>query len=244
MKKVSVIIPMFNSEKYIVECLNSVINQTYHNLEIIVIDDCSTDNSINLVNSLKDKRINLIKMKKNSGVSKARNKGVNKATGDYICFLDSDDVWNLDKITKQVSFIEQNNYEFIYSSYTIHNSKKDKFVKVPSKLSYKDAIKNTTIFTSTVMFKMKYINKSDLLMEDIAIGQDTLCWWGILKKGIIAHGIEESLSIYRVGEKSLSSNKVRAVRGAWKIYKKQNLGFLKTLYSFGWYIVNAIKRRI
>ena len=196
MKKVSIIIPMYNSEKYINQCINSVINQTYKNLEIIVIDDLSTDNSIKNVNAIKDKRIKLIKNRKNIRVSKSRNKGVRVASGDYICFLDSDDYWVLDKIEKQVRFIENNNYTFIYSSYVITNSKKETKVIVPSKLEYKNAIKNTTIFTSTVMFDMKKLKKEDLLMEDIKIGQDTLCWWNILKKGITAYGIKDVLSYY------------------------------------------------
>ena len=91
MDKVSIIIPMYNSEKYILDCLNSIINQTYRNIEVIVVDDCSTDNSVKLVKSLKDERIKLIKQKKNKGVSKARNKGVYNSTGSYLCFLDSDD---------------------------------------------------------------------------------------------------------------------------------------------------------
>lgn len=244
MDKVSVVIPMHNSEKFIVECLNSVVNQTYTNLEIIIIDDCSTDDSINLVKSFSDKRIKLIKLKENKGVSYARNKGVKLSTGKFLCFLDSDDYWSLDKVEKQIKFIKSNNYSFIYSGYMITSPRRQKVVSVPDKLDYNSAIKNTTIFTSTVMFNMNDIKKDDLYMNDIKIGQDTLCWWGILKKGITAYGINESLSIYRVGSVSLSSNKIKAVCGAWKIYRKQELGFIKMFYSFCCYIFNAIKRRI
>ena len=91
--KVSVIIPLYNEEKYILECINSVINQTYKNLEIIIVDDKSTDNSLKILEQIKDDRIKTIKLDKNSGVAHARNKGVEVSTGDYICFLDSDDFW-------------------------------------------------------------------------------------------------------------------------------------------------------
>ena len=115
MKKVSVIIPVHNSEKYILECLNSVINQTYKNLEIIVIDDKSTDNSVDLIKSINDPRIKLIQLKENVGAGVARNKGIEISTGDYICFLDSDDYWKLKKIEKQMNFIKDK--PFIYSEY-------------------------------------------------------------------------------------------------------------------------------
>ena len=102
MKKVSVIIPVHNSSKYIQECINSVINQTYKNLEIIVIDDKSTDNSVEIIKSIRDKRIKSIELKENVGAALARNKGIELSTGDYICFLDSDDYWYHKKIEKQL----------------------------------------------------------------------------------------------------------------------------------------------
>ena len=107
MKKVSVIIPLYNEEKYITACVESVINQTYKNLEIIIVDDKSTDNSLKIVKNIKDKRIKIISLKKNAGVANARNKGVEAATGDYICFLDSDDFWDKTKIEKQIKLLDK-----------------------------------------------------------------------------------------------------------------------------------------
>lgn len=244
MKKVSIIIPVYNSAKYIKQCIDSVINQTYKNIEIIIVDDNSIDESIEIIKKIKDKRIKLISIKKNKGVANARNTGIKNAIGDYICFLDSDDYWNKDKIEKQVNFIEENNYTFIYSSY-IYLRENDKHIaKVPKKLSYKDALKNTAIFTSTVMFNMKYLNKKDIMMPEIRMGQDTATWWKVLKKGIIAYGIEEPLVVYRVGNKSLSSNKIRALKRTWKLYQREDINILKKIYCFLCYILNAIKRRI
>ena len=115
MEKVSVIIPMHNSSKYILECLDSVINQTYKELEILLIDDKSSDKTIRKIKSIKDKRIKIIKLNKNMGAATARNKGIEVSTGEYICFLDSDDYWKLDKIEKQVKFMKEK--VFIYSKY-------------------------------------------------------------------------------------------------------------------------------
>ena len=156
MDKVSVIIPIHNSSKYILECINSVINQTYSNLEIIIVDDNSKDNSLDIIKSINDKRINIIKLKNNLGVAKARNKGIDAATGKYICFLDSDDYWYPEKIEKQIKFIKDNDYTFIYGSYLyLRDEQIVHTAKVPSKITYSGALKNTTIFTSTVMFNMK-----------------------------------------------------------------------------------------
>lgn len=244
MKKVSVIIPLYNEEKYIKECIESVVNQTYKNLEIIIVDDCSTDNSLKVVKKIKDDRIKIIKLKENKGVANARNVGVEKATGDYICFLDSDDFWSKDKIKKQVKFIKGKS--FIYSSYAYTNKDGQviKVAKVAKKLAYKDAIKNTCIFTSTVMFDMNKVNKEDLHMPKLQIGEDTYVWWNVLKKGITAYSIDDVLVYYRQKGKSLSSNKIKAVKCAWNLYKLQDLSFPKRIYCFTNYLVNATLRRV
>ena len=242
MKKVSVIIPMHNSSKFIVECINSVINQTYKNLEIILIDDKSTDTTIKKVNRIKDKRIKLIKLKNNVGAALARNKGIEEATGDYICFLDSDDYWRLNKIERQVRFIEDK--AFVYGGYQYLKYNKTHIAKVPKSLTYEELLKNSAIFTSTVMLNMKYLTKEDIYMPNIRIGQDYGCWYKILKKVKIAYGIQDVLSVYRVGNKSLSSNKFKAMKRTWNLYKMEKLPFYKRIYCFICYGINAVKRRI
>ena len=242
MKKVSVIIPMHNSSKYILECVDSVINQTYKNLEIILIDDKSTDDTLEKVSSIKDKRIKLIKFKKNEGAAKARNKGIEEATGDYLCFLDSDDYWVKEKIEKQVDFIKDK--AFIYSKYLYLRNGKTHVANVPKSLTYNQLLKNSAIFTSTVMLNMKYLDKDDIYMPDIKMGQDYGSWYKILKRVGKAYGLQEVLSIYRVGNKSLSSNKIKAVKRTWDLYKMENLPFLKRIICFTCYAFNAVKRRI
>lgn len=242
MKKVSVIIPVYNSSKYIKECLDSVIKQTYKNLEIIIVDDNSTDNSIEIIKSYNDKRIKIIESKENVGAAESRNKGIDAATGDYLCFIDSDDFWKLNKIEKQVRFI--NNKEFIYAGYSYYKKGRTHSVKVPKQIDYNESLKNTTIFTSTVMFNMKKLKKEEIYMPNIRRGQDQATWWKVLKKGIKAYGINEVLAFYRVGEKSLSSNKLKALKRTWYILKRENLGKTRTLYCYLCYIKNAIKRRL
>lgn len=242
MEKVSVIIPMHNSSNYIIKCINSVINQTYNNLEIILIDDNSDDKTLKKVKKIKDNRIKIIKLKNNSGAAIARNKGIEISTGDYICFLDSDDYWVKNKIEKQVKFIKDK--AFIYSEYEyLRNNKKHRAI-VPKSLTYKELLKNSAIFTSTVMLNMKYLTKEDIYMPNIRMGQDYGAWYKILKKVGIAYGMQEVLSVYRVGNKSLSSNKFKAIKRTWNLYKMEKITIYKRIYYIICHSYNAIKRRI
>lgn len=241
--KVSVIVPVHNSSKYLKECIDSIINQTYKDLEIIIIDDNSTDDSLKIIKAYKDKRIKLICLDKNSGAAVSRNKGIDASTGSYICFIDSDDYWYKEKIEKQIKFIKDK--EFIYGNYAFLKGKKvTHHTNVPRTITYNEALKNTTIFTSTVMFNMNYLKKEDIYFPNLKRGQDTACWWKVLKKIKCAYGMKEVLSVYRVGEKSLSSNKFKALIRTWNLYKKEDISYLKKLYCFICYIFNAIKRRI
>ncbi len=245
MKKVSIVIPVYNNSPYLDECLKSVIQQTYKNLEIIIVDDNSTDNSLEVIEGYHDKRIRVLKLRKNSGAAIARNKGVEIATGDYLCFLDSDDYWVNDKIERQVKFISDNKYAFIYGDYAYYNNGKAKKVCVPKSLNYKQLLKDTTIFTSTVMFDMKLIQKSDIRMPNIRRGQDIVTWWNVLRKGIVAHATDGVLAYYRTGNgSSLSHNKFKAIKRTWKAYQTQEFSFFRRCYYFLCYAKNATMRRV
>ena len=244
MKKITIITPMHNSSKHIVECLESVINQTYKNIEIIVVDDASTDNSLELVKNIKDNRIKVIELKENVGAGMARNKGIEAATGNYIAFLDSDDYWVLDKLERQVQFMEENNYTFIYGGYDYLKNGRRKKAKVPKSMNYNQLLRNHAIFTSTVMLNMERLKKEDILMPNLRRGQDYGTWWNILKKGITAYAITDTIAIYRVGEKSLSSNKFKATNRTWHLFKREKLSLIKRLFYFSCYSFNAVKRRI
>jgi len=153
---VSIITPAYNSEKTIGEAIQSVLNQTYQNWEMIIINDCSRDQTLQIVitYSLKDNRITVIDLERNNGVANARNIGIKKAKGRYIAFLDSDDLWSPQKLSKQVDFMKEKKCYFSYTAYEIisaDGSKLDKTVSVPPEQEYEILLKQNTIGCLTVM---------------------------------------------------------------------------------------------
>lgn len=245
---VSIIVPVYNAEKFIDETINTVLEQTYTNWELLLVNDCSTDNSVKLINKyLKDKRIKLINNEVNSRAAITRNNGIKAAKGKYICFLDADDKWDKTKLEKQIKFMQEKQCAFSFTSYEfadencIPNGKK---VHVPDKISYKQALKNTTIWTSTVMFDMKKLSKEDIYMPNVK-SEDTACWWSILKKIDYAYGLDDILSFYRRSSGTLSSNKFEAIKRIWNLYRNvEHLNIFKSVYCFVWYAVRAVLRRV
>lgn len=251
MKKdlVSVIIPVYNAERFLVDTIETIKNQTYSNFEAIFVDDGSSDNSIKIIQkeAKKDKRIKLIKNKVNGGAALARNNGIDVASGRYLCFLDADDLWDKDKIEKQVSFMKKKRCAFSFHSYEfadengVPNGKK---VIVPEKLNYYQALKNTTIWTCTVMFDMKMLSKEDIFFP-VVPSEDTACWWKILKKIDCAYGFNCVFSYYRRTMGTLSSNKFEAIKRIWYLYRTvEKLNFFFACYCFIGYAFRAVLRRI
>lgn len=247
---VSIVVPVFNSEKFIKKTIQTVESQTYHNWELILVNDCSTDNSEQIIREYekKDERIKLINLETNSGAAIARNTGMKNAKGKYIAFLDADDLWKKEKLEKQIKFMQENNYDFTFTGYEFadeNGNNLGKIVNIPKKINYKQALKNTTIFTSTVIFNVNNLGKELISMPNVRRGQDTATWWKVLKTGVIAYGLNESLSLYRRSNNTLSSNKIKALKRTWNLYRNvENLPFLTSLYNFCWYCFNAVKRRI
>lgn len=246
---VSIIIPVYNAENFISDTIESVLNQTYKNWELILIDDISKDHSVEIIKQIKkeNKKIKLIELKEKGLAFGARNIGVKEAQGEYICFLDADDIWDIEKLEKQIKFMKQNLCAFSFTGYEFANSeliKSGHKVYVPRTLNYKHALKNTTIFTSTVMFNMNKISKELIMMPNIK-SEDTACWWNILRHNYVAYGLNEILVLYRRSENTLSSNKVEAVKRIWNLYRNyENLNLFSSVYNFTFYGINAIKRRI
>lgn len=245
--KVSIIVPVYNAHKFIKETIECVLDQTHSNFELILVNDCSSDNSVEIINSYKDDRIVLLNNEKNSGAAVSRNNGIKYATGNYICFLDADDLWEKEKLEKQINFMKEKNCEFSFTGYEFANElgiPNGKKVYIPSTITYKQALKNTTIWTSTVMFDMSKLNKEDIYMPDVK-SEDTACWWRILKQIEKAYGLNEILSYYRRSEGTLSSNKIEALRRIWNLYRNvEKLNIFKSAYCFCGYAFNAVKRRI
>ena len=249
-KLVSIIIPVYNASRFLEETINSIQEQTYSNWEAIFIDDCSSDNSYDIIKQYQknDKRIKVIKNKVNNGVAVSRNNGIDYAKGEYLCFLDADDKWHPEKLAKQINFMQKLNCEFSFTGYQFANEKcnpNGKIVSVPDKINYKQALKNTTIWTSTVMFDMNKLFKEDIHMPNIKRGQDTATWWKVLKKIKYAYGLNEVLSYYRRTNNSLSANKLTALKRTWNLYRNvEHLNILSSFYNFCWYCFNAVRRRI
>lgn len=247
MEKVSIILPVYNSEKYIEETIKSVLNQTYTNWELIIVDDCSKDNSLKIVEQLKTEQFRIIKNKENSGVALSRNKAIEKAQGKYIAFIDSDDLWEKEKLEKQLKFMEERNIVFSFSSYKRikENGNIITKVNVPNKIDYKELLKNTIILTSTVIIDTEKISKDLIKMPKLKLSEDTAMFLNILRNGYTAYGLEEYLIKYRVRKKSLSSNKLKSMHSLWKVYKNQEkLNFFERVKNILGYIKNATKKRI
>lgn len=244
---ISVITPAYNCEEYIEECIESVINQSYHNWEMIIVNDKSTDDTQSIVESYEkeDSRIRLINLENNSGAATARNKALETSKGRFVAFLDSDDMWKSNKLERQLDFMLKNKYGFTFTSYEIMSKtlkNKRKIIRVPEKISYNQYLKNTIIGNLTVVMDKELIG--DVKIE-VGYLEDVLTWMKYLNEGIIAYGLDENLAIYRIAENSVSSNKIQnAKRYFWCLREKQNLTLSKSLYYQSSYIFNALKKRI
>lgn len=245
---VSVITPTFNSSKFILDTINSVREQTYLNWEMIIVDDCSNDNTVEIIENEveNDDRIKLIKLKKNVGSAVARNTAIEKARGRFIAFLDSDDMWTKDKLDLQVEFMLKNDLAFSFTEYALidENGKETgKVVKIPEKLNYKELLKNTIIGCLTVMLDKEKIGT--IKMPEIRTRQDTALWLKILREGYTAYGLQQNLAKYRKVSNSISSNKFKAMYNTWKVYRNiEKLSFLRSSWCFVNYAYNAYRKRI
>ena len=180
---VSVIVPVYNVAEFIEETIRTVQAQSLGEWELLLVDDCSNDS-----------RIQLIRQEKNGGAAAARNTGVLKASGRYICFLDADDLWESDKLSSELAFMEERGAGFAFTGYEFADEQGiglGKTVHVPQTISYRQALKNTTIFTSTVMIDTDKIDREDIYMPQIE-SEDTATWWHILKKYGAGYGLDRA----------------------------------------------------
>lgn len=244
---ISIVIPVFNAENFLLDTIKTLTNQTYQKWEAIFVDDCSKDNSVKIIESVKDKRIKLIRQNKNSGTASARNAGIMAAKGNFLCFIDADDAWDKKKLEKQLLFMQEKQCAFSFTGYEFANRSlkpTGKKVFVPQKIDYKKALKNTIIFVGTVMINLEKITKEDILMPNVK-SEDTATWWKILKKVDYAYGLNEILSLYRRSNNTKSANKINAIKQTWELYRKiEKLNIFKSLYYFCCYAFNATRRRI
>jgi teichuronic acid biosynthesis glycosyltransferase TuaG len=220
---VSIIIPCFNSEKFIAETVRSVQNQTYNNWEIIVVDDCSSDNTVSLILGMvqRDSRIRFFQLENNSGTGVARNKGLSNANGRYISFLDADDLWKPEKLRKQIDFLKTNKIPFAFSFYDCIDEEGkplNKRVEAPLNLSYRQLFFCNYIGNLTGIYDVNYFGK--IPISSIRKRQDWMLWLTVLKKIKTAQPVPESLAYYRVRNDSLSTSKLDLIKYNFAVYRK------------------------
>lgn len=243
---VSVIMPAYNSENYIKSAIDSVLAQTYGNFELILINDCSTDSTLDIMNEYakKDARITVVSNKVNSGVSFSRNRTIMMSEGEYVAFIDSDDIWAPEKLEKQLELIASNpDAVLVYtaSGFIKHDGSKIDFIlHVPEKISRKELLKQNIISCSSVLVKRSCIE--GVKMPDDRMHEDFATWLKILKSEKYAYGIDEPLLIYRISKNSKSSNKLKAALMTWRVYKHAGLSFFERLYYMQFYASRSLKK--
>lgn len=248
---ISIIVPVYNVERFIEETLACVAAQTYPRWELLLVEDGSSDGTVSIIEEYirknDEKRIRLIRQPENMGAARARNRGLKEAKGRYIAYLDADDLWVPEKLERELAFMTEKNAAFVFTGYEFadeNGSGTGKVVRVPETLDYRQALKNTTIFTTTVMFDTEKIDKSQLEMP-IMKSEDTALWWKVLRNGYTAYGLDENLAKYRRAGRTLSSNKLEAMRRIWNLYRKaEGMGILNSAWHFCFWAVRAVRRRV
>ena len=245
---VSVIMPCYNMEKYISESIMSVRQQTYPHWELLIVDDASTDGTVAVIEShcQQDDRIHFTGKTQHSGIADSRNLCLKMAQGQYLAFLDADDLWQPKKLERQLAFMMEKKIGFSYSSYDCIDEDGQplhKTVKAIGDLDYEAYLRNTIIGCSTVMVNTNIVGK--VVVPNFRTSEDTATWLDILKQGYLAYAIDESLVSYRIRRKSASSNKLKASFDLWQVYRQhEKLPFFKALGYFSSYAFNAIKKRL
>ena len=244
---VSIIMPSFNSANYIKESILSIQNQTYTNWELLITDDCSEDNTVEIIKScmVEDTRIKIFNLLQNSGSAVARNNSIKESKGRFIAFCDSDDQWKPEKLKKQIEFMHLENCVFSYSSYDCINEKGDflKVINCPLYLTYSDLLKNCYIGCLTVIYDANVIGKN--YMPLIRKRQDWAYWLQLIKQCHEAKGLKESLAIYRKRPGSISSNKFEMIKYNWLIYYQvERFSLIKSLFYFFIFLFFYFKKKI
>lgn len=192
-------------------------------------------------------RVRLICKEKNEGAARARNTGLDYAAGRYIAFLDADDIWHPCKLEKELEFMRSKQAGFVFTAYEFGDEEArpvGKVVHVPEELRYRQALSRTVIFTTTVLLDQEQI-PAELIRMPVVESEDTATWWQILRAGHTAYGLDEVLAIYRRPARSLSSNKLTALRRIWNLYRRQErLSLLVSAYCFAMWAYRATKRRL
>ena len=241
---VSVVMPAYNAEKYIETAILSVICQSYSNWELIIVNDCSHDNTLGIAVKYAniDNRVRIYTNANTLGAFASRQYAVSLASGQWIAFLDADDEWTSDKLQKQLYFAEKNGCDFTFtaSSFMDKYEKKHKWImSVPEKVDYKSLLKQNIISCSSVLIK------KNLLLQKFPIGnkpihEDYVMWLSILRIGRCAYGINEPLLCYRISQSSQSGNKIKSAVMTFNTYRMVGLGVASSLINLTEYTLRSL----
>lgn len=244
---VSVIMPLYNSSAFMEESVRSVLDQTFADFELILVDDCSTDDTLAVAQELSgnDVRIRVVAQPKNAGACATRNAGISAACGRYIAFLDSDDQWKKEKLAIHLAGIHEKNAVLSYTDYVVIDEHGTVIRQnlTPQRMTYHDLMKNTVIGCSTVIYDSERLGKRYFPL--IRKHEDLALWLSILREIDYAHRCGPPLSLYRVHPGSLSANKLKAAAYTWEIYRRiEGLSLLSAAFYFGHYALSAVRRRL
>lgn len=242
---VTVVMPVYNADRFLREAVDSVVSQTYRNWELLILDDCSTDKSLQIAHEYEqmDCRIRVVESEHNSGVAKVRNRGIREAKGEYIAFLDSDDIWTPDKLEKQVELAKQANANVVYCSYDFLDENSVQINKpfiVPAETNYKKMLACNVIGCSAAMVDSRLLKQHPFNVN--FYHEDYVLWMELLSiPGVVAAGDTQVLMHYRRVSGSRSNNKEKAAKERWNIYRKAlGLSFTESIWAFAKYTVNGI----
>lgn len=245
--KVSVIMPYFNKKEFIEASIHSVLSQTFENFEIILIYDDLSQNDFEFIKDFEklDSRIKVLKNTNNIGAGKSRNKGIECSGGEYIAFLDCDDIWEKNKLQKQLKFMIHKNYEISFTSYNIIDNKENivgtrKATKV---LFYKDLVKSCDIGLSTVIIKKKVLYNKDYRFANLKTKEDYVLWLKLSRDNFNFYGLDKILTKWRKLDNSLSSNTFQKILDGFKVYNNyMGFGKIKSLYHLILLSINFLKK--
>lgn len=243
---ISIIMPAYNSERFIEDAIRSVLSQTYQNWELLIIDDCSTDDTYEdaMCIAANDPRINVFKNEVNSGAAVSRNNGVSLAKGEYVAFLDSDDLWMPEKLEKQIEIVGNTHADICYTSYSIISASGEKMCNdyvVPKGANYRSLLKENVIGCSTVLLRAEAF--SGHLFSTNFYHEDYVLWLELLKSGEKAVGCSDVLASWRCRENSRSYNKMKSLRERWRIYRRASeLSIFESGYYMIGYVIAGMKK--
>ena len=246
MPTISVVMPAYNMERFLAEAVRSVMAQTMTDWELLIIDDCSSDETCAIARGFEaeDSRIRLYRNESNLGVAKTRNRGFELCRGEYVALLDSDDVWLPEKLEKQLALARETGAEIVYCSYGIvddHGRRKCNDFIVPEQTDFEDMLIRSVVSCSTVLLERRVLEH--YRFRDSFYHEDLVLWLELLRSGFRARGLREILACYRLCEGSRASNKLRSAWRRWKVFRDfLELPVGKSLVCLTKYVLLGLKK--